>query len=283
MFSRIVLVCAGAAAFLAAAGCAGGAGSTGTEVVAAFYPLAYAAEQIGGPGVTVRNLTPAGAEPHDIELSPRDVERLQAADVVLYLGGGFMPQVEAAVAGRDNAVDLLHESDVLVGTGGADPHVWLDPVRFAAIARRIGTALRSPEGADRLATRLEGLDRELRAGLADCARREIVTAHAAFGYLASRYELTEVALTGLAPEAEPPARELEALVDEVRRTGATTVFVEPLVAPGLARTIAREAGVTAAVLDPLEGLGHAELGRGADYFSVMRSNLTALRRALGCR
>jgi zinc transport system substrate-binding protein len=282
VFSRIVLVLS-VLIGLAVAGCGSGAQAQGTEVVAAFYPLAYAAEQIGARGVHVENLTPAGAEPHDIELSPRDVQRLRRAAVVLYVGSGFMPQLEDVVAGRDNAIDVLDEADVLPGPEGVDPHVWLDPVRYAAVARRIGAALGDEGGVDRFAARLRGLDAELRAGLADCERREIVTSHAAFGYLAERYGLTQIALAGLTPEAEPSPGQLARLVDAVRRSGATTVFVEPLVSPAVAETVAREAGVGTAVLDPIEGLGASQLGRGADYFSVMRRNLRTLREALGCK
>jgi zinc transport system substrate-binding protein len=130
--------------------------------------------------------------------------------------------------------------------------------------------------------RLEALDRDLARGLGECERREIVTSHAAFAYLADRYDLEQVPLAGVTPESEPDAREIERLVDEVRRTGATTVFFEPLVSPRLAETVAREAGVRTAVLDPLEGLTPEQEDAGADYFSVMRENLAALRAALGC-
>ena len=115
-----------------------------------------------------------------------------------------------------------------------------------------------------------------------CARRTFVTTHAAFGHLASRYGLNQVSLEGLSPEAEPGPRELERLVDEVRESGATTVFFEPLVSAELAETVAREAGVSTAELDPIEGLDDDELATGADYFTVMRDNLASLRKALGC-
>ena len=110
-----------------------------------------------------------------------------------------------------------------------------------------------------------------------------MTSHAAFGYLARRYGLEQVALTGVSPEAEPGPRALESLAEEVEREGATTVFFETLVSPRLAETVAREAGASTAVLDPLEGLSREAADRGADYFSVMRENLAALRQALGCR
>ncbi|HVM17416.1 MAG TPA: zinc ABC transporter substrate-binding protein [Gaiellaceae bacterium] len=266
-----------------------------TSVAAAFYPLAFAAERVGGRGVDVRNLTPPGAEPHDVELSARDVERIRAAGVVLYLGGGFQPALERAVAGADGTtVDLLEAVELLPLSHGhahgeeeaeatLDPHVWLDPLRYAAIVREIGIVLDARSRAEELAAELRGLDREFREGLADCARREIVTSHAAFGYLADRYELEQIAIAGLSPEAEPSARDLERIVEEVREHRATTVFAETLVSPRVAETVAREAGARTAVLNPLEGLTADERARGDDYFDVMRANLETLREALGCR
>jgi zinc transport system substrate-binding protein len=265
---------------LVLSGCGGdSAAGDRTRVVAAFYPLAWAAEQVGGSGVEVVNLTPAGVEPHDLELTPRDVVRIRDADLVLYLGDGFMPGLEDAVAGRENALDLLAGKRLR----GRDPHVWLAPRRLAGVAREIGRALGDPTAADPVVRELDALDAEYREGLARCARREIVTSHAAFGYLADAYDLEQVALTGLSPEAEPTPRRLEELVDEVRARGASTVFFETLVSPRLAETVARDAGASVASLDPLEGLSADAIEDGRDYVSVMRDNLATLREALGCR
>jgi zinc transport system substrate-binding protein len=269
-------------------GCAGDEPDQRPTVVAAFYPLAWAAEQIGGDSIDVVNLTPPGAEPHDVELTPRDVEKIQNADLVLYLGSGFQPALEHAVEGRSGpSLDLLDGQELLTGAdeeqGAYDPHVWLDPSRFAAMVTLIGAQLHLEPAAARLVAKLEALDSELADGLAHCRRHEIVTSHAAFGYLAKRYGLKQLALTGLSPEAEPSPRDLEALVDEVKRIDATTVFFETLVSSKLADTVAREAGAKTAVLDPLEGLTEDEVAAGEDYFSVMRGNLAILRAALQCR
>jgi zinc transport system substrate-binding protein len=291
--TRIVLIQARAllASLLLAAtavGCGGdgeAAGSGGrTQVVAGFYPLAFAAEEIGGGGVEVVNLTPAGAEPHDVELTPRDVERVRSADLVLYVGGGFQPALEEAVGGGDaTAVDVLEGMELREEDGGADPHVWLDPVRFAQVVERIGAELGGEAPARQLASQLRALDGEYRAGLADCDRGEVVTAHDAFGYLADRYGLEVISIAGLAPEAEPTPRDLEEVADLVEERGVTTVFVEPLLSPEIGETVAREAGVQTAVLDPLEGLTEEQLAAGENYLSVMRANLEALRAGLGCR
>jgi zinc transport system substrate-binding protein len=256
-------------------------------VVAAFYPLAYAAERIGGPALDVKNLTPPGAEPHDLELTPREVAEIQEASLVLYLSHGFQPAVSKAVEqAHGRKVDILaglplHAADGAEAGLTADPHVWLDPILFARVATRIGTALGRP--ASSLVADLHSLDREYRKGLRDCKRHEIVTSHAAFGYLAARYGLEQVSITGLAPEAEPRPQQLAHVIQIVRRTHATTVFFETLVSPRLADTVAREVGARTAVLDPIEGLTPAEQKRGDDYLTLMRRNLAALRKALACR
>jgi zinc transport system substrate-binding protein len=281
---RIVPVSLAAVALLAAS-CAGSGATKGQRtVVAAFYPLAFAAAAIGGSKVHVENLTPPGAEPHDVELSPRTVGRLQEADLVLYLSHGFQPAVENAVEGaRGTRLDTLEGLHLHKGSEGTDPHVWLDPVLFARVARRIGTAVGRPASAAAFSARLKRLDREYRAGLRDCARREFVTSHAAFGYLAARYHLRQIPITGIDPEAEPTPKRLRDLVELVRREGVTTVFFERLVSPRLAETVAREAGARAEVLDPIEGLTSSGARRGDDYFTLMHRNLSHLRAALGCR
>jgi zinc transport system substrate-binding protein len=272
-----------------AAGCGAASGAKGKKtVVAAFYPLAFAAEQVGGSTVDVRNLTPSGAEPHDIELTPRDAGRLQDADVVLYLSHSFQPAVEQAVDGaKGKRIDVLAGLGLRKGVGDeagkSDPHVWLDPVLYARIVRRIGVVLGKRAQAEKLAKRVLSLDGEYRRGLAHCARRDFVTSHAAFGYLAARYHLRQIPITGIDPESEPSPQHLRNLIKLVRNEHVTTVFFERLVSPRLAETVAHDADAKAKVLDPIEGLTPAEQAQGYTYITLMHRNLRELRSALGCR
>lgn len=280
MITRIVLSLLLGAGLTACGGETGDSGAT--RVVAGFYPLAFAAEQIRGVDVEVTNLTPAGAEPHDLELTPREVEEILGADLVLYLGEGFQPAVEEAVESGDvPALDVLEGLELREG----DPHIWLDPTLFAQVVDRIAVELgdEGATGGRALATELDELDQTYAAGLADCERRELVTTHNAFGYLADRYGLEVIPITGLSPEAEPSPQDLEAVAELVEERGVTTVFTETLLSPEIGETVAREAGATTAVLNPLEGLTEDDLDRGEDYFSVMEANLDALRTGLGCR
>jgi zinc transport system substrate-binding protein len=247
------------------------------DVVASFYPLAWAAERVE-PGVfdDVVNLTPPGVEPHDLEFSPSDVETIREAELVVYLGGGFQPALEDALESREGrSLDLLRP--------GEDPHIWLDPIRFAQAVERIARGVGGAGSAHDEIRALKRLDADYRRGLASCARRTLVTTHGAFGRLAARYGLTQLSLAGRSPEAEPSPRELETLIEDVRASGATTVFAEPLVSDRVAMTVAREAGATVATLDPIEGLSQDRLDAGENYLTAMRDNLVALREALGCR
>lgn len=298
------------AGLLVGVGCGGGgaagdrtaSGSARVRVVAAFYPLYEAVQRVGGDRVQALNLTPAGTEPHDLELTPRQVDEIEGADLVVYLGGGFQPGVEE-VANRSegDALDVLEKLALLPGLpeggeaghaeAGMDPHVWLDPVLLGGVVERVEAALSAidPGGKDSYAQRsaayrreLGLLDEEVSRRLTGCARRVIVTSHAAFGYLARRYGLTQEAIAGFSPEAEPDPARLAELTDLVRATGTTTVFTETLVSPKVAKTLAREAGVTTATLNPIEGLTAEELKAGETYGSVMRGNLAALVGALAC-
>lgn len=255
-------------------------GATGrVDVAVGFARLAELATRVGGDRARVHDLTPPGAEPHDVELSSDDVDAVEDADLVLFLGGGFQPALERATRRAERAVDLLGAGD------GDDPHIWLDPVRFAEAAGVVEKELSAldPAGAagyrrraGALRAELAALHEEMTAGLATCRRRVIVTSHDAFGRLADRYGLTQEPVTGISPDAELDPRRVAELADLVRRTGVTHVFTERLVSPRVAEAVAREAGVEVAVLDPLEG----RLRDG--YVAAMRDNLATLRAALDC-
>jgi zinc transport system substrate-binding protein len=299
----IALLITGLLASSCATGGAPGGSDGGNDgsrsVVTAFYPLQEAAERVGGDRVVVTNLTPAGVEPHDLELTPQAVADIQSADVVFYLGDGFQPAVADAAEGAEGvAVDLLAELptvDLPEGVAepglSVDPHVWLDPSLYAEMVAGVEQALAQadPSAASAYRSNAASFTRELgrlgnafEAGLARCERTVIVTSHAAFGYLAAAYGLSQESISGLAPDAEPSAERLASLKDLVQREGVTTVFTEDLVSPKVAETLATEAGVTTAVLHTVEGLTAEQQAVGADYGSLMRQNLQRLRVALGC-
>jgi zinc transport system substrate-binding protein len=277
--SGVLLVTALAVPALAAA-CSSGADHDGRVVVAAsVFPLAEVARAVGGDDVRVQDLTPPGAEPHDFEPGSDDIDRIEDADVLFLLGGGFQPAVERAARRTDGRrVDLLER--------GGDPHVWLDPVAMQHLTEQVADALAEadPGHADdhrrraaAFVAELARLHDDYRTGLRACDRRVIVTVHQAFSRLADRYDLRQESLTGTAPEAEPDPRRVAELLDLVRRQGITTVFTEGTEEAKAAAALAREAGVRTAVLrtleQPVEG----------GYLKGMRDNLEVLADALGCR
>ncbi len=267
------------------------------RVVAAFYPLQFVAERVGGSAVDVRTLTKPGAEPHDLELTPRAVADVATADLVVYLAG-FQPAVDAAVeqeaatTAYDVApaarLDLGYQGDA--ASAGRDPHFWLDPTRLAAVGDAVAAAMAAadPSGAagyhdraGRLRADLAELDRDLSGGLRHCRSRVLVTSHAAFGYFAQRYRLEQVGISGPTPDAEPVPSELAATTAFVEDHDVRTIYSETLASPAVARTVTRETGARSAVLDPLEGLTDESAGH--DYLQVMRSNLATLRAGQDCR
>ncbi|WP_369195736.1 metal ABC transporter substrate-binding protein [Streptomyces djakartensis] len=282
------------------------------DVVASFYPMAFLAEQIGGDHAHVTSLTEPGQEPHDLEISTQQRAQLEEADAALYLKG-LQPAVDEAVAQtgiktKIDAAALTHLEDH--GTGGhshegeghseeghseedehgRDPHVWLDPVKYAEIARGVGKAFEKADpdhAADyekntaALVKKLNGLNADFENGLKNTRSKVFFTNHAAFAYLAERYGLTQEAISGMDPESEPSAARVRELQQEAEADGVTTVFYETLVSDKTAKTLARDAHLKTDVLDPLEGI--TDRSRGDDYFQVMEANLKALQKALGAK
>lgn len=255
------------------------------EVVSAIYPLAFITQRVGGDQIDVQDLTPTGAEPHDVELTPQQVVTLSGADLIVLIGGGFQPSIEEALGSADGAIldarDAVAE-ELLEG----DPHLWLDPILLAKVADSVAEALSElvPEDAEDFRDRAAELRRELEAvdalyreTLDDCERSEMVTAHDAFGYLAARYDLEQIPIAGIDPAAEPSAGRIAEIAELARERSVTTIFTESLVSPRVAETVAAEAGVATAVLDPIESEPED-----ADLISAMEGNLEVLAKALGC-
>ncbi|MBI4318303.1 MAG: zinc ABC transporter substrate-binding protein [Chloroflexi bacterium] len=299
------------------------AGGTSLQVTASFYPLAEFAKQVGKEKVQVRNLTPPGAEPHDFDPSPRDLVDLQRSQVFIYNGAGFEPWVDKVLtdlprggpvvvdssegmrlleSGEDEgdnkhglAQAPIHSvpSDVSGQAGAAfDPHFWLDPVLAKQQVDNIKEGLIKADptndasykaNASAYKAKLDELDGQFRQGLSSCKRRDVIASHDAFQYLARRYSLNVVAISGLSPDDEPSPRRLAEIVEFARANSVKYIFFETLVSPRLADTIAREVGAKTLVFNSIEGLTSEEQAAGKDYLSVQRENLANLRIALECQ
>ena len=256
---------------------------TAKTIVVANYPLEFLAARLA-PSAEIVNLTQPGTEPHDLELNAAQLEAIATADLVVYQPG-FQPAVDAAIdaAGARAVVDVtagvtMRDVDQ---TSQPDPHIWLDPANMAQMAQTIAAAV---DGTDEtltaLTAELTALDGRFSAGLASCEHRQFITTHAAFGYLAARYQLEQIPIDGIDPTAEPSAARIAAVQALARQHSLTTVFTEPLAPGEVAESLAADLGLATDVLDPVEGV--TATSRGGDYLSIMDANLAALRKAGGC-
>jgi len=284
------------------------------RVVTSFYPLYFFASEIGGDKAEVMNVTPAGAEPHDYEPTSQDIIAIQDSDLFVFNGVGFEAWVgrilqDTALQGTIvEAADGLatlegdeheheHEEDEHVEAVQGeddhimDPHVWLSPVLASRMADRIAQGFVAADpanasyytaNAESLKARLSELDAQYQTGLARCAKKDFVTSHAAFGYLAAAYKINQVPISGLSPKEEPSVRQLATIATFAREHGVQHIFFEELVSPKLAQTVATEIGAQTLVLNPIEGLAAEDLKAGKNYLTEMSENLAHLRIALQC-
>ncbi len=263
----------------------------GISVVTSFYPLYYMTKEIGGDKVAVRNITPAGSEPHDYEPTARDIIEISQSKLLVLNGNKF----EAWGEKVKEEVKSAGVKVVEAGEGlfvGDDPHVWLSPELAKKEAQKILISLveADPENKDIyamnekvLVTKLENLQTKYKAGLANCQKKEFVTSHDAFGYLAKEFGLTQIAISGLSPDEEPSAKDLAAIAKLAKDKGIKYIFFEILVSPKLSETVADEIGAQTLVLDPVEGIEDEGLAQGKNYISVMEENLVNLQTALECK
>ncbi len=270
------------------------------QITASFYPYYFFASEIGGSKVQVTNITPAGAEPHDYEPTSGDLVLINSSKLLI-LNGQVEPwgtKIQTDLEGKSTKI-------LVAGTGlftqkvtdeegqtATDPHIWLSPTRAKVQAKAILNELIQIDpankdyysaNANKLLNELDNLDQSFKKGLASCQKKDIVTSHAAFGYLASDYGLIQIPIAGLSPDAEPSLKEMANITNFVKTNGINYIFFESLVSPKLSQTIAAETGAQTLVLDPLEGLTPAALSSGENYLTIMNQNLQNLEIALECK
>lgn len=268
-------------------------------VIATFYPLAEFAQRVGGARVRVSTLVPPGVEPHEFEPTPGEIVALKHARVVIYNGAGFEPWLTRLLPEVPGGTVIVNATAGLPlirlnnrDRSGVDPHVWLDPVLAQQQVERIAQGLirTDPAGRSVYEENVKAVTRqlaELHARFAivldRCRKKELLTSHAAFGYLARRYGLRQISISGLTPEAEPSPARLRALIETARRYDVKAIYTETLVGPRTADVIAKEVGATVRTLNPIEGLTPAERRARKNYVTVMHENLTQLADGLDCR
>lgn len=270
------------------------------QIAASFYPYYFFASEIGGNKVQVTNITPAGAEPHDYEPTSGDLVLINSSKLLI-LNGQVEPwgaKIQTDLKGKPTKVLVagagLFTQKVTdeAGLTAIDPHIWLSPTRAKIQAKAILNELIQIDpsnkdyyytNANKLLAELDNLDQSFKKGLVSCQKKDIVTSHAAFGYLASDYGLIQIPIAGLSPDAEPSLKEMANITNFVKTNGIKYIFFESLVSPKLSQTIATATGAQALVLDPLEGLTPDALTAGENYLTVMNQNLHNLELALECK
>src|SRR3989338_1414180 len=261
------------------------------RVVASFYPLYFFAGQIGGDKAEVINVTPFGAEPHAYEPTSMDMAEIENSRILI-INGNFEPwidKIKTNLAGKN--IIIITAGEGLFGHKIPDPHVWLSPILAKREAEIIlagfiksDSANREyyQKNANRLLISLEDLNKKYQQGLEFCQKKNIITSHTAFYYMAEEYGLTQTAIAGLSPDSEPSPKQIAEIADFAKKNTIDYIFFERLISPKLAETIADEIGAKTLLLDPLEGISQSEMSRGENYFTKMETNLTNLKLALQC-
>lgn len=281
------------------------------KVITTAYPVYEFVRQVGGDKIEAVMLIPPGAEPHDWEPTPKQLAQIRSAKLFLYHGAGLEPSEKLLakdVIGDTAAVEVSKGISPLSSKhddeddgnhdknneqhhhdSGTDPHMWLDPVLAQQEVNNIAEALSQvdPQNAAYYRQNAAGynaelskLDEEYKAALKNTARRDLITSHEAFGYLAKRYNLRQVGIMGLSPDSEPTPDKMAKVVQFCRDHNVKYIFFETMVSPKLSDTIAKETGAGLLVLNPLESLSENEMKQGKNYLSVMRDNLANLKQAL---
>lgn len=264
--------------------------NTKVQVVTSFYPMYFFTLQIAGDKADVKNITPAGVEPHDYEPTAQDIANIEKSDLLILNGGDLETW-------GDKIKNNLKGTKVTIITAGEkiakqDPHVWLSPSLAMQEVKTIlyGFIKVDPNNKDfyilnteKLLTKLANLDKNYQQGLSNCKQKDIITSHSAFWYLAQEYGLNQVTITGISPDEEPSPQKLAEIVKYAKEHNVKYVFVESLASPKLSETIAYEAGAKTLILDPIEGVSNQDLKAGKNYFTLMDSNLKNLRTALTCQ
>ncbi|MFD0828862.1 metal ABC transporter substrate-binding protein [Neobacillus sp. M.A.Huq-85] len=280
-------------------------GTKKIHIVTTFYPMYYFAQKVAGNSANVDLLIPNGVEPHDWEPTAKDMAKIQDADVFIYNSRYFELWVDKVLNSIDqsnltvveaakgipltNAIDSDADENHHEHSSSKDPHVWLSPVLAEQEVDNIAQALEKKDpknkvqyekNASSFKSQLVDLDHLFKETIAKAKRKEFVTQHAAFGYLAKQYGLTQIPIAGLSPDVEPSLGKLAELADLTKKKNIKIIYFEGLTSSKVAQTLAKEIGAKTEVLNPLEGLTKEEQEKGLDYIGVMKKNLESLKQSI---
>ena len=280
-------------AFLLALVCGCGRGGDGApvQVVATTTQVADLVRNVAGERASVDSILRPNSDPHDYEPRPSDAIAVAQADVVFRSGGdldGWLDDVLDSAGGDAQRVTLIDS----VRRDGDDPHWWQDPRNAILAVRAIRDALieADPNGragyerrAAAYTNRLRALDAQVARclGRVPAAQRKLVTTHDALGYFARRYDIQVIGavIPSLSTQAQPSARDVNALVDQIEREHVRAIFPEAALPRKLEQAISREAGAQVGGELWADTLG-PEGSSGATYVDSIRSNARTLAKGL---
>lgn len=282
------------------------------RVYTSIYPINYIVTEIGGDSVSVENVVPLGTDPHDFEPSMKTVAKIGQSDLFIYNGAGLEswgdriasemePEKAIEAAKYVKLIDMEddhkdyehgegdHDGDDDHDHGDKDPHIWLSLKNMDIIAKEVEKKLveLDPENRDQyrenyesLSEKLLSLDRRYREELKDRTSSTILVSHSAFGYLAKEYDIEQISVTGVSPNAEPSPRTLSNLIDIAAERELKYIYFETLASPKSVEMLSKEANLEPLVLNTVEGLTEENIENRDDYITIMEENLKNLKKEL---
>ncbi len=274
------------------------------KISASTYPMYYIASEIGKDIVDLDVLVPMGVDPHEYELSLKETKELEHTDLFLYNGQGLehwgekvsdnMKSKDREVINASEYVELLeieeNDEDVEPSShGDKDPHIWLNPINVDKIAKELSNKLKEMDEKNseiyeknylELSDKLKTLDDRYNTELENRKQDTILVSHMAFAYLVDRYDLEQIAVTGISPQAEPSPKSISKLIDITQEKDLDYIFFEVLSSPKSVEMIAHEANLEVLELNPIGGITKEQFESGYDYIDIMEENLENLKKAL---
>ena len=268
------------------------------RAVATFSILGDFARNVGGERVELATLVGPNGDVHVFAPTPGDVKTIAAADIVFVNGLGLEGWIDRLIAASVTRAPLVVASRGITprsGTraqdrGASDPHAWQSVANAKLYVGNIRDGLIAIDAAEKkifeanantYLAKLDALDGEIRATIEaiPSARRKVITAHSAFGYFGDAYGIEFIAPEGLSTEAEPSARDIAKLIEQIRRENVPALFLENVADSRLLQRIGAETGVRIGGRLYSDALSPPD-GPAASYIEMMRSNLRELTRAL---
>lgn len=268
-------------------------GNDNIVVYTSFYPLYFLVDEIGKDKINLQTIVPNGIEPHDYELTIQQIEEISHSDLLIYNGAGMEDWLDKLLETieKDKVVliNASQEVDLIIEENTPDPHLWLDPMNMVKVGERIKDVLIELDRDNQkfyeenylsLSQKLQNLDEKYEKSLRNKNRDTILVSHKAFSYLANRYDLEQISVTGINPNEEPSPKTIANLIEISKEKNIKYIFLETLANPKTVETIAKEANLEILTLNPLEGLTEEEQKEEKDYISIMEDNLMNLKKAL---